>query len=76
MLEELLKYTYENKRKFDIIAALSCCEIGDEALTGITPAKQNSITKDSWQDIGYYIDEKGYRRYGVIPSKNNILWQH
>ena len=47
MLEELLKYTYENKRKFDIIAALSCCEIGDEALTGITPAKQSPITKDS-----------------------------
>jgi hypothetical protein len=39
MLEELLKYTYENKRKFDIIAAMSCCEIGDEALTGITPMK-------------------------------------
>ena len=39
MLEELLKYTYENKRKFDMIAAMSCCEIGDEALTGITPTK-------------------------------------
>ena len=75
MLEELLKYTYENKRKFDIIAALSCCEIGDEALTGITPVKQIEITKDSWKDIGYYIDENGYRRYGVIPNKNNPLWQ-
>lgn len=73
MLEELLKYTYENKRKFDIVAALSCCEIGDEALTGITPAKQVSISKDTWQDIGYYIDENGYRRYGVIPTKNKTL---
>ena len=75
MLEELLKYTYENKRKFDIIAAMSCCEIGDEALTGITPIKQVTISQNSWQDIGYYIDDKGYRRYGVIPKKNNILWQ-
>lgn len=75
MLEELLKYTYENKRKFDIIAALSCCEIGDEALTGITPMKQMPISKDNWQDIGYYTDEKGYKRYGPIPKKNNILWQ-
>ena len=74
MLEELLKYTYENKRKFDIVAALSCCEIGDEALTGITPVKQTNITKDSWQDVGYYTDENGYRRYGRIPSKNTLLW--
>ena len=40
ILEELLKYTYENKRKFDIIAAMSCCEIGDEAMTGILPVKR------------------------------------
>ena len=46
MLEELLKYTYENKRKFDMIAAMVCCEIGDEALTGVTPMKP-SITKIS-----------------------------
>lgn len=51
MLEELLKYTYENKRKFDIIAAMGCCEIGDEALTGIVPMKPQ-ITQKTWQDIG------------------------
>ena len=69
MLEELLKYTYENKRKFDIIAAMSCCEIGDEALTGITPMKP-AATQKTWQDIGYYRNEKGYIQYGVIPNKN------
>lgn len=47
MLEEMLKYTYENKRKFDIIAALSCCEIGDEAMTGIFPVKKNEITSNN-----------------------------
>jgi hypothetical protein len=51
MLEELLKYTYENKRKFDMIAAMSCCEIGDEALTGIGPSKP-VVTQKTWQDIG------------------------
>ena len=39
MLDQLLKYTYENKRKFDIIAAMQMAEIGDEALTGIIPVK-------------------------------------
>ena len=71
MLEELLKYTYENKRKFDMIAAMSCCEIGDEALTGITPMKP-TVTQKTWQDIGYYRDEKGYLRHGVIPNKNSL----
>lgn len=69
MLEELLKYNYEDKRKFDMIAAMGCCEIGDEALTGVTPMKP-AVTRKTWQDIGYYKDENGYLRYGVIPNKN------
>lgn len=69
MLDELLKYTYENKRKFDMIAAMSCAEIGDEALTGIMPVKP-TITRKVWQDFGWFINEKGYREYGVIPNKS------
>ena len=46
MLEELLKYTYENKRKFDIVASLQMVEIGDEAMTGITPIKQQNTSKE------------------------------
>ena len=68
MLNELLKYTYENKRKFDMIAAMSCCEIGDEAMTGITPVKQQNFKKE-WKDFGWYKDEKGYKHFGVIPTK-------
>lgn len=71
MLEQLLKYTYENKRKFDIVAALQCCEIGDEALTGITPSKP-IVAKSTWQDIGWYTNEKGYKQYGVIPNRNKL----
>ena len=71
MLEELLKYNYENKRKFDMIAAMGCCEIGDEALTGITPMKPVATNK-TWQDIGWYKNEKGYLQFGVIPNKQLI----
>lgn len=46
MLDELLKYTYENKRKFDIVASLQMVEIGDEAMTGITPIKQQNLSKE------------------------------
>lgn len=37
ILEQLLNYSYENKRKFDIVAALCMAEIADEELMGITP---------------------------------------
>lgn len=65
-LEQLLNYSYEAKRKFDIIAAMSCCEIAEEELTGITPAVINSISRE-WRDFGYYTDENGIKRKGVLP---------
>lgn len=37
MLDQMLNYSYENKRKFDIIAALQMAELGDEDMLGITP---------------------------------------
>jgi hypothetical protein len=55
-----------------MIAAMGCCEIGDEALTGITPVKVNIINKQ-WKDIGWYKNDKGYMQFGVIP--NDSLWQ-
>lgn len=69
MLDELSRYTDEMKRKFDIIAAMGLCELGDEDMMGITP-RQIENTDDSFQDFGYYIDpETGYRRKGIIPKK-------
>ena len=69
MLDELSRYTDEMKRKFDIIAAMGLCELGDEDMMGVTP-RQIENTDDSFQDFGYYIDpETGYRRQGVIPKK-------
>ena len=69
MLEQLLNYSYEDKRKFDIVAALGQSEIADEELTGVTPTTINTRNK-TWQDVGYYRNDKGYIEYGVIPKKN------
>lgn len=69
MLDELSRYTDEMKRKFDIIAAMGLCELGDEDMMGVTP-RQIENTDNSFQDFGYYIDpETGYKRQGVIPKK-------
>jgi hypothetical protein len=58
-----------------MIAAMQMTEIGDEAMTGITPIKQNNIQKE-WKDFGYYTDSNGYRRFGVIPNKNKTKLQY
>ncbi len=67
MLDQMLNYTVENKRKFDIIAALQMVEIADEELSGVKPVAVDSIA-NQWRDIGYYIDVDGRKRYGVIPK--------
>lgn len=45
MLEQLLKYSWENKRKFDIVSAMIVAEIGDEDLMGFAPRVQNEVQK-------------------------------
>ena len=67
MLDELNRYTDENKRKFDIIAAMSMAELADEELSGVVP-KQIKQEDDTWDDIGFYIDDNGHKRWGVIPK--------
>lgn len=47
----MLNYSYENKRKFDIIAALQMAEIADEDMSGVTPTTVSAL-KDQWQDFG------------------------
>lgn len=73
MLEQLLKYSWENKRKFDIIAAMEMAEIADEELMNILPAAQDKLAKE-WENIGWFTNEKGYKEYGVIPQKNGTRW--
>ena len=77
ILQQLLKYTYENKRKFDVVAALQMAEIGDEELFGVTPTKVVN-TSAVWQDFGYYRDENGHLVHGAIPknTKYETRWRH
>ena len=72
MLDELNRYTDENKRKFDIIASMAMALLADEELQGVVPKHVEEI-KQQWQDIGFYIDSEGRKRYGVIPKSNNQI---
>lgn len=70
MLDEFNRYTDENKRKFDIVASVAMAELADEELAGVIP-KQVTVQNDTWQDVGYYVDSNGRKRWGVIPKVNN-----
>lgn len=65
LLEQLLNYSYENKRKYDIVAAMAMCEIGDEELLGFIPKSEKSV-ENEWVDFGWFINEKGYKEFGLI----------
>lgn len=71
MLDQLLQYSDEKKTKFDIVAALGMCCLADEEMSGIVP-KNVEVKNDDWQDIGYYTDEKGIKRFGIIPNQTQI----
>lgn len=70
MLEQLNGYSDENKTKFDIIAALGMVELADQELSGRQPTKVDKEVEE-FQDYGYYINDKGYREFGVIPKKQS-----
>lgn len=70
MLEQLNGYNDENKTKFDIIAALGMVELADQELSGRQPTKVDKEVEE-FQDYGYYINDKGYREFGVIPKKQS-----
>jgi hypothetical protein len=53
-----------------LVAAMQMAELADEELMGKTPKRINQST-EGWKDIGYYRDEYGVKRYGVIPKHLN-----
>ena len=69
ILDELQKYNPENKRKFDIVAALGMLELADQELSARVPVKVEKDTDDKFQDFGYWRDSKGYLHKGIIPKK-------
>ena len=67
LLNQFLKYSDENKGKFDMVAACQMAEIADEELSEVLPTQQQP-KKAEFRDVGYYYDEKGIRHFGIIPK--------
>lgn len=75
VLDQLVRYNPDNKTKFDIIAALGMALLADQELTGRVPMIVQPVDEE-FEDFGYYIDENGYRQWGVIPkqARNNVQY--
>lgn len=70
VLDQLVRYSDENKTKFDIVAALGMAMLADQDLTGRIPIRVQPVD-ETFTDFGYYIDENGYRQFGIIPKQKN-----
>jgi len=69
MVSQLLEYSDEKKKDFDIVAAMGMCELGDEEMSVKKPEAREPQAKQ-FQDIGWWKDAKGYKHYGAIPKTN------
>jgi hypothetical protein len=72
MLDELNRYTDENKTKFDIIASLGMVFLLDQELSQRVPTEVKKEVQE-FEHFGYYTDERGYKRWGVIPKPDKEL---
>lgn len=68
MIDELINYSYKDKRKFDIVAAMQMAELADEELSSTVIQTEESVfkTQKTVSVYGYYTDNKGYKRRGRI----------
>ena len=67
ILQELMSYNDENKTKFDLVASLGMVFLLDQELTQRVPSEVKKEVEE-FEDFGYYVDERGYKRWGVIPK--------
>ena len=72
ILDQLNSYNDENKGKFDIIAALGMTFLADQELSGRVPTLVEQEV-EQFEDYGYYYDERGIKRFGVIPKLDTTI---
>lgn len=67
MLEQLRKFSYEAKGKFDIVMALVYAEIADEDMYGTKIKLERDSVGSNWSKkrVGTYTDEDGNKRWGT-----------
>lgn len=77
LLEQCQLYQRENRTEYDLVIAAGLCELADEDKTGIVAKLVNKKSSDGLAKWGYYTDDEGYKRFGVVPSEkdNNLKFK-
>ncbi len=71
MVENLINFSYELKGKFDLVVAMGMCELLDEDDAALNVNVQKEVRKSKEiKYLGYFINEEGYREFGVITEKS------
>lgn len=70
VIEQAQNYTREDRKKYDLIIALGLTELADEDMMGLVAKKEERET-EGLELFGYYTDENGYKKFGIIPGKDN-----
>ena len=66
LLEQISMYTYEEKTKFDLIAAMGMCEILSAEFREILP--QIEEDKPTRKAMRWYHNENGKKVFGIVPD--------
>ena len=74
IVRQLLNYSNEKKKEFDIVAAMGMCEIGDEEMSVKKPEPRDKPGKQ-FKHVGWYKDNKGYRHWGEIPTSEEEKYE-
>ena len=76
MLEQLQKFSYEAKGRFDIVMSMIYTEIADEDMMGISVKKEDPL-EEQWKEFGdikWIIDEHGYKK--LTYTSNSTQWNN
>jgi len=75
LIDQLKSYDADNRTKFDLVVAMNMTEVADDDLGGKAATVEDENEYQFNSDIGYYRDENGKRRYGVIPNNPSDVFK-
>ena len=71
LLDELNRYTLEQKTHFDMVAAFGMAMLANEELNGVVVVNEKPSEKELSTVLGYYYDENGYKHFGIVPTRRH-----
>jgi hypothetical protein len=71
-LMEFKDYDQSNRTKFDLVVAIGLCELLDQDMDfqNIVVQIKEPVKPKSQEQWGYYVDSRGYKRFGKKPAQN------